>query len=168
MDFESLYEKYAPSVRRFALFLCGDPALADDVTSDTFVRVWLARGRIRELTVKSYLFTIARNAYRDLQRRGWRRASLDEERLDTRISAHAHLEQKEELASVLAALQELPEVDRAALLMRALDDMPYEEIATALEITSTTAKVKVHRARVKLMEVRNPAVEKLSSSGERL
>lgn len=168
MDFESLYEKYAPSVRRFALFLCGDPMLADDITSDTFVRVWLARGRIRELTVKSYLFTIARNAYRDVQRRGWRRAPLDEEKLDTRISAHAYLEQKQELAAVLAALQELPEVDRAALLMRALDDMPYEEIATALEITSTTAKVKVHRARVKLMEVRNPAVEKLSSSGERL
>lgn len=168
MDFESLYEKYAPSVRRFALFLCGDPTLADDITSDTFVRVWLARGRIRELTVKSYLFTIARNAYRDVQRKGWRRASLDEERLDARISAHAHLEQKEELAGVLAALQELPEVDRAALLMRALDDMPYEEIADALQITVPAAKVKVHRARVKLMEIRNPTIEKLSGSGERL
>ncbi|HEX5422136.1 MAG TPA: sigma-70 family RNA polymerase sigma factor [Candidatus Acidoferrales bacterium] len=168
MDFESLYKKYAASVRRFALFLCGDPAMADDITSDTFVRVWLVRGRIRELTVKSYLFTIARNAYRDLQRRGWRRAPLDEERLDTRISADMHLEQKQELAGVLAALQELPEIDRAALLMRALDDMSYEEIATALEITSTTAKVKVHRARMKLMQVRNPAIEKLSGSGERL
>ncbi|MGH9734287.1 MAG: RNA polymerase sigma factor [Candidatus Acidiferrales bacterium] len=168
MDFQSLYEKYAPSVRRFALFLSGDPTLADDITSDTFVRVWLAHGRIRELTVKSYLFTIARNAYRDQLRRGWRRAPLDEERLDTRISVHAHLEQKQELASVLAALQELPEIDRAALLMRALDDMPYEEIADALQITVTTAKVKLHRARVKLMEVRNPAIEKLSGSGEKL
>lgn len=168
MDFQSLYEEYAPSVRRFALFLCGDPALADDITSDTFVRVWLAHGRIRELTVKSYLFTIARNAYRDVQRRGWRRAPLDEETLDTRISAHVHLEQKEELACVLAALQELPEIDRAALLMRALDGMPYEEIAAALEITPTTAKVKVHRVRMKLMQVRNPAIEKLSGSGERL
>lgn len=168
MDFESLHEKYAPSVRRFALFLCGDPMMADDITSDTFVRVWLARGRIRELTVKSYLFTIARNAYRDLQRRGWRRAPLDQESLDTRISAQAHLEQKQELANVLAALQELPEVDRAALLMRALDDMPYEEIADTLQIAVTTAKVKVHRARVKLMGVRNPSIEKLSSPGEKL
>lgn len=168
MDFESLYEKYAPSVRRFALFLCGDPALADDITSDTFVRVWLARGRIRELTVKSYLFTIARNAYRDQQRRGWRRAPLDEGRPDTTTSAHTHLEQKQELAGVLAALQELPEIDRAALLMRALDDMPYEEIADALQITVTTAKVKVHRARAKLMGARYLAAEKLSGSGERL
>lgn len=167
MDIESLYEKYAPAVRRFALFLCGDPAVADDITSDTFVRVWLARGPIRELTVKSYLFAIARNAYRDVQRRGWRRARLDERGVDPKIGAHAHLEQKEELAAVITGLQELPEVDRAALLMRALDEMPYEEIAAALEIPITTAKVKVHRARAKLMKVRNPALEKLNVSGER-
>jgi RNA polymerase sigma-70 factor, ECF subfamily len=167
MDFQTLYEKYAPLVRRFALFLCGDPTLADDITSDTFVRVWLARGRIRELTVKSYLFVIARNAYRDAQRRGWRQAALDEDNPDARISAHTRLERKEELEAVLAALQELSEVDRAALLMRALDDMPYEEIADTLQITVTAAKVKVHRARVKLMKVRrNPVIEKLSSSGE--
>src|SRR5215831_13986218 len=104
MDFQSLYEKYAPSVRRFALFLCGDPTLADDITSDTFVRVWLARGRIRELTVKSYLFAIARNAYHDVQRRGWRLAALNESNSDAAVSVHTHLEQKEELKVVLAAL----------------------------------------------------------------
>ena len=168
MDIQSLYEKYAPSVRRFALFLCGDSMVADDIVSDTFVRVWLARGRIREGTVKSYLFSIARNAYRDLQRRGWRRTPLDEKGADARISAHAQLEQKEEVRAVLAALQQLPEVDRAALLMRALDNMPYEEIAAALDITASTARVKVHRARARLMEARNPAREKLKASGERL
>jgi DNA-directed RNA polymerase specialized sigma24 family protein len=62
MDFQSLYEKYAPAVRRFALFLCGDHVLADDITSETFLRVWLTHGRIRELTVKSYLFAVAQNA----------------------------------------------------------------------------------------------------------
>jgi RNA polymerase sigma-70 factor, ECF subfamily len=167
MDFQSLYEKYAPAVRRFALFLCGDPAMADDITSDTFVRVWLAHGRIRELTVKSYLFTTARNAYRDVQRRGWRRAELDERSADPKIGAQAHLEQKEELAAVLAELQELPEIDRAALLMRALDEMPYEEIAAALDITLSAARAKVHRARAKLMKARNPIHENLNVSGER-
>jgi len=166
MDFQSLYEKHAPAVRRFALFLCGDPAMADDITSDTFVRVWLARGRIQELTVKSYLFAIARNAYRDLRRRDWRKAPLDEKEPDTKISAHTRLEQKEEVTAVLAALQELPEVDRAILLMRALDDMPYEEIAAALDVTVNAARVKVHRARAMLMEARNPAAEKLNTSGE--
>src|ERR1035441_4967966 len=82
MDFQSLYEKYAPEVRRFALFLCGDRSLADDITSETFLRVWSTRGRIRELTVKSYLFTVASNVHRDLQRQGWRRAELDDKHTD--------------------------------------------------------------------------------------
>jgi RNA polymerase sigma-70 factor (ECF subfamily) len=157
MDFESLYQKYAPAVRRFALFLCGDPALADDITSDTFLRVWVARGRIREPTVKSYLFMIARNAYCDLQRRAWRHTELDVKTAVEDPTVQTRLEQKEEVAAVLAALQDLPEVDRAILLMRALEDMPYDEIAAALDITVTTAKVKVHRARVLLMKVRYPA-----------
>ena len=168
MDFQSLYEKYAPAVRRFALFLCGDAMMADDITSDTFLRAWLAQGRIRELTVKSYLMMIARNVYRDLQRREWRKTELDEQKADSKIGAHAHFEQKEEVGAVMAALQELPEIDRTILLMRALDDMPYEEIAAAMEIPVTTAKVKVHRARAKLMEIRNPPREKLAASGEEL
>jgi RNA polymerase sigma-70 factor (ECF subfamily) len=167
MDFQCLYEKYAPEVRRFALFLCGDRMLADDITSETFLRVWLTRGRIRELTVKSYLFAVARNAYRDLQRRGWRSEALDDRGADPGARVHELLEHKEELSAVLAALQDLPEIDRAALLMRSFDEMPYEEIAAALKITVPAARVKVHRARTKLMAARNPIREKLDVSEER-
>jgi len=55
---------------------------------------------------------------------------------------------------VIADLQTLPEPDRAALLMRAEEQMPYEEIAAALGITAGSAKVKVHRARLRLAELR--------------
>jgi RNA polymerase sigma-70 factor (ECF subfamily) len=68
---------------------------------------------------------------------------------------------------VLAGLQDLPETDRAALLMRSLDEMPYEEIAAALKITVTAARVKVHRSRVRLMAARNPIREKLSALEDR-
>ena len=47
-------------------------------------------------------------------------------------------------------MQALPEIDRAVLLMRAHDDLSYEEIAAALGISVTAAKVKVHRARARL------------------
>ena len=53
-------QRYAGDVRRFALYLCGDVAMANEITADTFVRAWMAAGRIRQSTVKSYLFTIAR------------------------------------------------------------------------------------------------------------
>jgi RNA polymerase sigma-70 factor, ECF subfamily len=153
-DIENLYERYAGDVRRFALYLCGDAVMADEITSDTFVRAWLAAGRIRQPTVKSYLFTIARNAYTDLLRRAARHTQLDERMPDTRISAQTQMEQTAEVRAVLEALQQLPEMDRTVLLMRTLDEMPYEEIAEALGIPVATAKVKVHRARVKLMQTR--------------
>jgi RNA polymerase sigma-70 factor (ECF subfamily) len=167
VDFQSLYEKHAAEVRRFALYLCGNPAMADDITSETFVRAWIAREGIRELTVKSYLFTIARNLYHDMMRRGAGRipAELHDNIPDGRVSAHAQLEQSAELRAVLAGLQELAEIDRAALLMRALDEMPYEEIAGSLGIAVTTAKVKVHRARLKLMQTRQTFRDGIQATG---
>jgi RNA polymerase sigma-70 factor (ECF subfamily) len=159
MDFHSLYQSYAPQVHRFALFLCGDAALADDLTSETFVRAWTARGKIREATVKAYLFTIARNLYRDHLRRNRRNTELDESIPDSGPSLDSRTEHKAELEAVMAALRELPEADRAALLMRAQEGMPYEEIAHALDLPVTTVKVKVHRARLKLMRVREALQE---------
>ena len=166
-DIENLYRRYAGDVRRFALYLCGDAVMADEITSDTFVRAWMAAGRIRQPTVKSYLFTIARNAYTDLLRRAARHSQLDKNMPDTRISAQTQMEQTAEVRAVLAALQQLPEIDRTVLLMRALDEMPYEEIAETLGITVVTAKVKVHRARLKLMQTRQAWRELIPAPGKK-
>jgi len=154
LDFHTLYQSYAPQVHRFALFLCGDATLADDITSEAFVRAWTARGKIREATVKAYLFTIARNLYRDHLRRSNRLTELEESLPDPAAGLASRTEHNAELETVIAALHKLSEVDRAALLMRAQEGMPYEEIAQALDLPVTTVKVKVHRARLKLMQAR--------------
>lgn len=164
-DIENLYERYAGDVRRFALYLCGNVLMADEITSDTFVRAWMAADRIRQPTVKSYLFAIARNAYIDLLRRADRYTQLDENMLDTRISAQTQMEICAEAREVMTALQQLPEMDRTVLLMRALDEMPYEEIGETLGIPVVTAKVKVHRARLKLMQTRKAWREVIPATG---
>jgi len=167
-DIESLYKRYAPDVRRFVLFLSGDPVIADEITSDTFMSAWLARERIRQPTVKSYLFAIARNLYLDLHRRQERHAELHEHMTDKRIGAQAQMEQTAEVRAVLASLRQLPEMDRTALLMRALDEMPYEEIAATLGIPEVTARLKVYRARLKLMQTRQAWRGVISSAGAQL
>src|SRR5215470_19832305 len=91
-EIENLYKRDAGDVRRFALYLCGDVATADEITSDTFVRAWMSSDCIRQPTVKSYLFTIARNAYTDSLRRAARHRQLDETVPDTRISAQTQVE----------------------------------------------------------------------------
>jgi RNA polymerase sigma-70 factor (ECF subfamily) len=57
-------------------------------------------------------------------------------------------------------MQELPEVDRAALLMRAQEGMSYEEIAHALDLSLAAVKVKIHRARQRLMHATRARDEK--------
>jgi RNA polymerase sigma-70 factor (ECF subfamily) len=156
--FHELYESYARDVYRFALYLSGDPAVADDVTSETFIRVWSSPETIRLATVKAYLLTIARNLWLMERRRGLRREGLDETIPDSGQSVSRQVEAKDDLARVLRALQEFPEVDRAALLMRANEGLPYEEIAVALGLPVATVKVKVHRARLRLTQIRNQGV----------
>jgi RNA polymerase sigma-70 factor, ECF subfamily len=154
-DFSTLYKKYAPDVFRFALYLSGDRSQAEDITSETFVRAWTSPEAIEVATVKGYLFTIARNLFLHGLRGKSRHVQLDRELPDTQASPYAQAEQKEEFRAVLAGLQELPEVDRAALLMRAVDGMPYEEISRALGISLASAKVKIHRARLALAGIRH-------------
>ena len=159
-SFHDLYENYARDVYRFALYLSGDPALADDITSETFIRVWSSPEPIRLATVKAYLLTIARNLYLMERRRSWRGQSLDEAVPDSGHSIVRQAEAKDELDRVLRALQEFPEVDRAALLMRVDEDLSYDEIAAILGLPVATVKVKVHRARLKLTKIRNMGVPK--------
>ncbi len=156
--FHELYESYSRDVYRFALYLSGDPALADDVTSETFIRVWSSPEPVRLATVKAYLLTIARNLCLMERRRCLRRQGLDETIPDSGQSPLRRVEVKDELDKVLRALQEFPEVDRAALLMRADEGLPYEEIAVALGLPVATVKVKVHRARLRLAKIRNQGV----------
>ena len=153
-DFSTLYKKYAPDVFRFALYLSGDRAQAEDITSETFVRVWTSPEPVRVATVKAYLFTIARNLFLHGLRGKSRQVQLDGELPDTQANPYVQAEQREAVRSLLAALQRLPEVDRAALLMRAVDGMPHEEISRALGISLASAKVKIHRARLVLAGIR--------------
>lgn len=156
MTFEQLYRAYAPDVRRFALYLTGDPAETDDLVSETFVRAWAADAPIRARSLRAYLFAVVRNLHRQRLRRArrwlpWSPAA--EAVADPAPGAEASAESRDALGRTLAALRALPEPDRAALLMRGFHELGYDEIGQALGISPGAAKVRVHRAR-KLLEAR--------------
>src|SRR5215470_1691637 len=96
-DFSALYKKYAPDVFRFALYLSGDHSLAEDITSETFVRVWASPEEIEAATVKGYLITIARNLFLKGLRTRSRHVQMDTEFPDASPSPHDQAAQKEKL-----------------------------------------------------------------------
>ena len=149
-DIGALYRQHAPDVYRYALYLSGQHAEAEDITSETFARVWTSPTPIVMATVKGYLFTIARHLYLRGLRRSSRHDALDDELHDPRAGPEQDAESSERLRVTIAGLQKLPELSRSAVLMHAVDGMPYEEIARVLGLTVTAVKVRIHRARFAL------------------
>jgi RNA polymerase sigma-70 factor (ECF subfamily) len=107
---------------------------------------------------------IARRIYLEQVRGEKGRQVFDGDWEDASPGPHTLAKGRAQLDAVLTDLQTLAEPDRAALLMREQDQMPYEEIAAALGISAGAAKVKVHRARRKLAEP--PATGTPQTSGQ--
>jgi RNA polymerase sigma-70 factor (ECF subfamily) len=153
MDFGELYARYAQDVFRFAFFLCGRRELAEDIAAETFARALTTTARVQPGSVKAYLFAIARNLFLDWARTQHRTTPLIDEDLDAADLAPGPdliAASRQDLETTRAALQQLPEGERAALLMFAWDGLPHEQIAAALGCSVPAVKVRIHRARLRL------------------
>ncbi len=146
--FSDIYRRHWADVLRFSLYLCGNHAEAEDLTSEAFLRAWTSTTPVLAGTVRAYLFAIVRNLCRDR----WRRRTANEPLNDSLPAPspcpHAAAEIRSELDCTLTALQRLPEPDREILAMALL--MPYEQIAAATGLSVSAIKVRIHRARIRL------------------
>ena len=153
INFEDLYDSYAEDVYRFSLFLSRDSDEAKDITSETFIRVWVRKNTIRTETLKAYLIMIARNIFLEEQRKMKRQVRLIDNHSDPTSSPENIVESRLYLSKIWENLNTLPEIDRTVFALRVINDLPYEEIARMVGLSITTAKVKVHRIRKKLLEL---------------
>jgi RNA polymerase sigma-70 factor (ECF subfamily) len=151
INFQDLYGSYSAEVYRFALWLSGNISEAEDITSETFIRAWAHHHKIRTETLKAYLFTISRNIYLQHQRKKRRQVVLEDVHPDPSPGPDKLIESQLQLQKVRNILQTLPEVDRAAFILRVQHDLPYDEISRVLELSVTAIKVKVYRVRKKLI-----------------
>jgi RNA polymerase sigma-70 factor (ECF subfamily) len=151
MTFEELYQTHFADVFRFALWLGRDRSEAEDVTSETFVRAWARRDRLRTETLKAYLLAIARNVYLRNTKRNTNHQAIDEEMPDGAPDPQRQTSARMELDHVTDAITKLPETDRLALVLRTEHALAYAEIARVLEISEGAARVRIHRARRRLL-----------------
>jgi RNA polymerase sigma-70 factor, ECF subfamily len=152
MVFSEIYGRYARDVHRFSLYLSGDFALAEDLTSETFVHALCGPTSLHVDTVKAYLFAIARNLYRDVVERQRRLVPISAmpERPDPAPSPDRAAEDRQMLTAVLKAIQRLPAPQREALVLSLDDDLRYEQISAILGCSVAAVKVRIHRARLQL------------------
>jgi RNA polymerase sigma-70 factor, ECF subfamily len=154
-SFGDVYESHVGSVHRFCLSQVHDPAVAEDLTHETFVKAFIAYERIRpDLTsARAWLITIARNLCVEHHRRLGRVRRLLP-RLVRGPSPSGDVEtlaqHRIEVERVTAALAAFRETDRQLIGLRVAADLSYREVAEVLGMSEAAAKVATHRALMKL------------------
>lgn len=149
-EFSTLYRRHASDVFRFAFWLCGHRADAEDIAAETFARAYAGADGLRAETVKAYLLTITRNLVLERQRRYQPGEALDENAADESAGPERHTDGVHSVRRTLSALATLSEPDRAALLLAGHDGLDYREIALLLGASQSAIKVRIHRARMRL------------------
>jgi RNA polymerase sigma factor (sigma-70 family) len=145
--FGSIFDRHFDAVHGYARRRLGR-SLAEEIAAETFTRAFDRRGSYdcSRVDARPWLYGIAAN----LIRRHWRterRRLRALEQLDTDRSEAAS---GHERADLVAALDALPSREREALLLYALADLSYEEIAVALEVPIGTVRSRLSRARDRL------------------
>ncbi|MBO0768256.1 MAG: RNA polymerase sigma factor, partial [Solirubrobacterales bacterium] len=180
--FEVLYWRHQQQLSRYCRSLVGNEADTQDALQSTMTNALLAlREKRRDAPLKPWLFRIAHNESISLLRRRQAAPQLDVDDVPESTlaagpsarAAHEVAEQRERLTMLLADLEDLPERQRAALVMRELSGLSHEEISTALEVSLGVAKQTVLEARRSLAEFTEgramacDQIQQLISDGDR-
>ncbi len=162
--FDQLYGMAAPRVRGFLLRMCGNLALAEDLTQETFLRVSRARGSFDERAAAiPWILSIARNALYDHARRARTRGEVagtgqtsPDPPADPDTRGDEVLAGRELFDVVRAALDELTVQQREAFVLLRFEGMSVAEAAVVLGTTPGAVKIRAFRA----YEALRAAIEK--------
>jgi len=145
-----------PRLRRYARVLTGDATRADDLVQDTLARAWEKRRLWRTGSdLRAWLFTIMHNVHvnqRALARRDAANVSIDADPGDAswQFPVRANQLDRVELLEIVQQIARLSPDQREVLLLAAVEELRYEEIANVLAVPIGTVMSRLSRARDKL------------------
>jgi RNA polymerase sigma-70 factor (ECF subfamily) len=153
-------------VYQLGLHLLGDPQEAADLSQEVFLRIFRTLAQFRgQSTLRTWIYRIVVNQASNRQR-WWRRRKRGQQvPLEEHTAAHGELpesrsyampdqvlQQRETAGRVWNALDKLPFDQRAVIVLREIDGLSYEEIATSLGVAVGTVKSRLARARGNLRD----------------
>ena len=145
-----LYRRTRTAVYGLALSYVKNAHDAQDVTQDTFVRVWDSAQQYRpQGSPMGWLLAVARNLALMKLRQGARQEQLDEEEWDA-IPADSPAVTPEDRQILQTALASLADQERQVVMLHAVTGLKHREIATLLQVPLATVLSKYHRALKKL------------------
>ena len=166
--FEALYERHAGELASFCSYMLGCRSDAEDALQATFASAYRALlADQRELALRPWLFAIARNECLTILRRRRPTVELNGERA-LRGDPARELELREEVRDTLVRLRELPERQRAAMVLAELRGLSQAEIGTVLGVRADQVKALVYQARSDLISERRARETKCDEIREEL
>ena len=163
-SFETLVERYTQPIYNFAYRLTGNVQTAEDITQETFVKVWknLAKYDSKQ-SFRAWIFTIARNSTTDYLRKKKAipfsnlsnndETPFEENISDTEILPSETVLKLEDTARLQKLLDRLPQDYQTVLLLYYQEDMTFDEIGKVLKKPLNTVKSWHRRALLKLREM---------------
>src|SRR5690348_9106715 len=143
-----------PSLRAFAISLCGNVDRADDLVQETLLRAWANLNSFEPGTnMTAWLFTILRNLFRSEYRKRRREVEDADGSYAESMKSHPEQNSRVEFEEFRAALAKLPEDQREALILVGASGFSYEEAAHICGCAVGTIKSRVNRARTRLAEL---------------
>ncbi|HZL49095.1 MAG TPA: sigma-70 family RNA polymerase sigma factor, partial [Solirubrobacteraceae bacterium] len=153
--FETLFSRYQSRLLSFCRHMLSSKEDAEDVLQEVFTAAFNAiLADEREINVRPWLYRIARNRSLNHLRRASAVGvdSMDIHFAEGGISTGDKVLRRESFRQLIGDVQQLPETQRTALLLREIDALSYEQIAHAMETTVPSVKSLLVRARISLAE----------------
>lgn len=155
--FSQIYDEHVDKIYRFVYFKVNSEATAQDITSETFTRLWKEISLDKEVRNPSgFLFRVAKNMIIDHYRtKDQNPVILDnlDKILDTSQDIARKAVQKDDMRIVTAALGKLNDDCRIALSMYYIEQEPISEVAKALNRSQGATRVLIHRGMKQLREI---------------
>ncbi|MEA9983837.1 sigma-70 family RNA polymerase sigma factor [Subtercola sp. RTI3] len=151
----ALFDRYAPTVTRYAWAVADTKMDVEELVQDTFVTVWLKSDTIvlPDSSLLPWLLVTCRNHGLNLRRRHEKHRTdelSDELRADPRTDPRANDEAREQLRWVLDEIEQLDPVDRRICELCLIEGRPYSEAAEQIGISVDAVKKRVSRTRARL------------------
>ena len=143
-----------PTLRAFAVSLCGNFDRADDLVQETLLKAWQNLDKFEEGTnLRAWLFTILRNSYFSELRKRRREVEDADGKMTASLSVAPDQQGHLDMQDFRKALATLPPEQREALVLVGAVGMSYEEAAAIAKCAVGTIKSRVNRARIRLAQM---------------
>jgi len=163
-DFEKIYDTYVERIYRFVFIKVNSTEIAEDLTSETFLRTWQKyKNKDNKIeNIQAFLYQTARNLVIDYYRDKGRTQliSLDYVPLSDNNNVEEIAQKKSDLEKIKSSLSKLNDDYQNIIIWHYIDDLSIEEISKMLNKSQGAVRVALHRAIKSLKNIMNEEIER--------